>query len=174
MRPPTTVYFAAPLFNDMERRFNLELAHDLEGVCRVFLPQRDGGLMMELVKHGTPPSDAAKIVFEKDRQAMESADMLVAILDGAKIDEGVAFEIGYMFSLGKCCIGLQTDMRRALPTGNNPMIEASLAIICDSRQGLISAVTEHCLARRDQNTSCGLRGELADTVHLNEGQFLKC
>jgi nucleoside 2-deoxyribosyltransferase len=138
------IYFAAPLFNEMERRFNRELVKELEEFAVVFLPQRDGGLMMELVRNGTAPQEAAKIVFEKDRRAMEQAGLLVAVLDGAKIDEGVAFEIGYMFSLGKYCIGLQTDMRRALPTGNNPMIDASLTVICDSPKMLISAVTDFC------------------------------
>ena len=147
------IYFAAPLFNEMERRFNRELVKELEEFAVVFLPQRDGGLMMELVRNGTAPQEAAQIVFGKDRRAMEEADLLIAVLDGAKIDEGVAFEIGYMFSLSKYCIGLQTDMRRALPTGNNPMIEASLSLICDSPKMLISAVADFCANRQSREPS---------------------
>jgi nucleoside 2-deoxyribosyltransferase len=82
-------------------------------------------------------------VFENDRAAIDSADFLIAVLDGAGIDEGVAFEIGYAFGLGKHCVGLQTDMRRALPTGNNPMIGRSLQMIFGSRDELISWVADH-------------------------------
>ncbi|MBI2586995.1 MAG: nucleoside 2-deoxyribosyltransferase [Rhodospirillales bacterium] len=51
------------------------------------------------------------------------------MLDGANVDEGVAFEIGFVHALGKLCVGLQTDIRRQLPTGNNPMIGRSLSKI---------------------------------------------
>jgi nucleoside 2-deoxyribosyltransferase len=138
-----SAYIAAPLFNDMERAFNCTLAKSLERCVDVFLPQRDGGLMMELVKRGVPPDEAAKSVFEMDLQAMEKADVLVAVLDGANIDEGVAFEIGYMFAMKKYCLGYQTDMRRSLPTGNNPMIAASLNMVCANVASLLSAIEAH-------------------------------
>lgn len=144
-------YLAAPLFNNMERAFNLSLASDLEPHIDIFLPQRDGGLMMELVKRGVPPDDAAKAVFELDLRAMNEANVLIAVLDGATIDEGVAFEIGYMFGMGKYCLGFQTDMRRALPTGNNPMIAASLDLICDSVPSLISALDRQLEGRSSQS-----------------------
>src|SRR5262249_18618211 len=120
--PRFRAYYAAPLFNDMERAFNEGLVKEMEQYLDVFLPQRDGGLMMRLVKQGIAPAVAEKIVFSKDLEAMRNADIIVAVLDGANIDEGVAFEIGYMHALDKYRIGLQTDMRRLLPTGNNPMI----------------------------------------------------
>ena len=135
----------------MERAFNCDLAKDIERYMDVFLPQRDGGLLVELVRSGMPPDEAARKVFAVDREAMERSDILVAVLDGAGIDEGVAFELGYfMFCLGKYCLGLQTDMRRALPTGNNPMIGASLNMICTSSQMLISALLEYT-----QGSICG-------------------
>src|SRR5689334_14536579 len=73
------VYVAAPLFNEMEREFNLKLASEIQRHADVFLPQRDGGLMMEFVKAGVPPDSAAKRVFEMDRRAMENAHLLVAV-----------------------------------------------------------------------------------------------
>ena len=142
-RRQSTAYFAAPLFNEMERCFNQSVVREIEPYLKVFLPQRDGGLVMELIKRGLPPEDAAKVVFEKDRKAMEKSDVLIAVLDGATIDEGVAFEIGYMFGLGKYCLGLQTDLRRALPIGNNPMISASLHMVCHIVQALIASIREH-------------------------------
>jgi nucleoside 2-deoxyribosyltransferase len=132
------IYFAAPLFNEMERRFNRELVEFIEPFFEVFLPQRDGGLLMRFVKEGATLEMAETHVFLSDIDAMRESDAIVAVLDGACVDEGVAFEIGYMFALGKVCVGLQTDFRRALPTGNNPMIGRALDRICASSEELVS------------------------------------
>ena len=120
------LYFAAPLFNDMERQFNQELADRLDEFFDVFLPQRDGGLMVDLVNGGMRPAVAAQMVFQLDVSAIEQCDALLIILDGRAVDEGAAFELGYAYALGKTCYGLQTDVRRLLGTGNNPMIDSSL------------------------------------------------
>jgi nucleoside 2-deoxyribosyltransferase len=124
-RPPY-LYLAAPLFNEMERDFNTELAKHLEQFFRVFLPQRDGGLMIDMVKAGVSPETAAQRVFRRDILAIEECDLLMIVLDGRTVDEGAAFELGYAHALGKCCYGLQTDIRRLLGSRNNPMIEGCL------------------------------------------------
>jgi nucleoside 2-deoxyribosyltransferase len=139
-------YFAAPLFNEMERRFNSEVAREIEPYTDVFLPQRDGGLLTKLVQDGVSVTIAEQRIFEMDLAAMESADLLIAVLDGSHIDEGVAFEIGYAFALGKSCVGLQTDSRRLLPTGNNPMLGRSLAFICHDRSHLLEWVRHYVIA----------------------------
>jgi nucleoside 2-deoxyribosyltransferase len=59
-------------------------------------------------------------------------------LDGRTIDEGAAFELGYCAAKDKKCFGLQTDNRRLLITGNNPMIEESLEKIFLNIKDLIS------------------------------------
>ena len=119
------LYLASPLFNESERKINRFIRDSLIEYFDVFLPQEDGLLLHELVSKGTPLKVAEKSVYEADTLAMKNADVLLAVLDGACIDDGVAFEIGYSKSLNKVCIGLQTDVRRQLPTGNNPMIECS-------------------------------------------------
>ena len=73
---------------------------------------------------------------------MRHSHFLIAVLDGSTVDEGVAFEIGYMFAAGKTCIGLQTDVRRALPTGNNPMIGMALTLIFQSVTDLVDWTSE--------------------------------
>jgi nucleoside 2-deoxyribosyltransferase len=130
-------YFAAPLFSEMEREYNVSVVARLEKYIDVFLPQRDGGLLMQYVKEGVGPDRAGRLIFEKDLMAMQSADALIAVLDGSTIDEGVAFEIGYMFALGKICVALQTDVRRALPTGNNPMIGSSISSVFQNIADLV-------------------------------------
>ena len=135
------IYIAAPLFNQMEREFNKHLAELVEEVLDVFLPQRDGGLLVDLVRKGVSPNVAEKIVFEKDIAAIEDCDGVVAVLDGANVDEGVAFELGFAFARGKPCFGLQTDMRRQLPTGNNPMLSASLCAVYSTAADLVQGLT---------------------------------
>lgn len=81
---------------------------------------------------------AEKKIFEADIMAMNNADIILAILNGAHIDEGVAFELGYCFAAGKRCIGLKEDIRQALPTGNNPMISKSCERIFDNKHALLA------------------------------------
>lgn len=120
------VYLAAPLFSEAELSFNLKLAAVLEQCLDVYLPQRDGGKLVDLVANGVPVKDAYKSIFERDLEALAESDVLLIVLDGRSIDEGAGFELGVAFSSGKCCVGLQTDPRRLLPLGNNPMIECAL------------------------------------------------
>lgn len=129
-------YLAAPLFNERERSFNLDLAQRLEAYCDVFLPQRDGLLLAELLRDGVSADVAETRIFERDRMALTQSDVLIAILDGAHIDEGVAFEIGFAHARGALCLALQSDVRRALPSGNNPMIGRAMSGIFETLDAL--------------------------------------
>jgi nucleoside 2-deoxyribosyltransferase len=142
------IYLAAPLFNANERHFNLAVTSVIETRLSVFLPQRDGSLLVDMVRAGVAVEVAQRRVFEQDREAMRNALALVAILDGAHIDEGVAFEIGFMKALGRVCVGLQTDVRRALPTGNNPMIGGALDAVYTDISQLAEWVERFADARR--------------------------
>lgn len=135
------VYLAGPLFSEAERTFNLRLTEMLENLSAVYLPQRDGGLMSEMVAAGVPTHIAACGVFRRDMDAIRKADYLIAILDGRVIDEGVAFELGVAFSQAKRCVGLQTDSRRLAVWGNNPMITGALEAIFLSVDELLEWVS---------------------------------
>lgn len=117
------VYLAAPLFNPMERQFNAQLAQILGRAFEVFLPQRDGLLVVDLLNKGMDIEQAKRIVFERDVDALHSCDVVMAVLDGRSIDEGVAVELGMAYILGKECWGLKTDFRRLSFFGDNPMVE---------------------------------------------------
>lgn len=117
-----TAYIAAPLFNQSERAFNLDLAETIAKYCSVFLPQRDGLLLSKLIHDGMNISDARNLVFKADVASISSSNILIAVLDGRTIDEGVCFEIGYANALNILCIGLKNDDRSLLPSGDNPMI----------------------------------------------------
>jgi nucleoside 2-deoxyribosyltransferase len=136
------VYLAAPLFNERERTYNSTLAAELQLFCEVFLPQRDGLLLADLLRQGVPVEVAETQIFERDRSALLACDLLVAVLDGAHVDEGVAFEIGFAHAVGADCVGLQTDVRRALPSGNNPMVTQSMTAIFGDVRDLVGYVRE--------------------------------
>ena len=55
------VYFAAPLFSDAEKAYNEEVVQRLEKYVNVFLPQRDGGLMVDMVKRMSAEAARQKI-----------------------------------------------------------------------------------------------------------------
>jgi nucleoside 2-deoxyribosyltransferase len=140
-------YLAAPLFNDRERAYNAVLGDMLSAHCDVFLPQRDGLLLVELLARGIPQEVAETQIFERDRVALSECEMLVAILDGAHIDEGVAFEIGFAHARGCLCLGLQSDVRRALPSGNNPMIGRALSSIFARGEDLVAYIRSEAALR---------------------------
>ena len=135
------VYLAGPLFSQAERAFNEELASKLETHVAVYLPQRDGGLMVDMIKDGVSPEVAARRVFQRDMEAIQRADCVIAILDGRTIDEGVAFELGIGFCHSKRCVGLQTDSRRLASWGNNPMITGALEAVFLTVEDLLRWIT---------------------------------
>lgn len=142
------IYFAAPLFNERERQFNAVMTSKMEVYVPVFLPQRDGTLLVDMLAAGVTLAVAERRVFLQDCAAMRNAKVLVAILDGAHVDEGVAFEIGFMAAAGKVCVALQSDVRRTLPTGNNPMIGCAFSKVFSAEDDLINWVHEQSVRWR--------------------------
>lgn len=136
------LYFAAPLFSDAEREFNDRLKSALEPFFDVYLPQDDGDLLVDLIDEGIDRRVAIDRIFSQDVRAIREADVLLVVLDGRAIDEGASFELGLAYAEDRTCIGLQTDPRRLLPTGNNPMIEASCDEIFDSVDALVDWARE--------------------------------
>lgn len=104
------VYFAAPLFNQAEKDFNLKIATILEeNGCLVFLPQRDGYEAATL--SGKTEQQKIGLIFSKDTSEIDKADVVVMILDGRVPDDGACVELGYAFAKGKRCYGIKTDVR---------------------------------------------------------------
>ncbi|MCX2199392.1 nucleoside 2-deoxyribosyltransferase [Pantoea agglomerans] len=135
------VYLAAPLFNEAELTYNRELKKALSPYFDVFLPQEDGLLLRDISSESISNDLAEGKIFNADITAMNNCDIIIVVLNGAHIDEGVAFELGYCFAKGKRCIGIKEDVRQALPTGNNPMISKSCEKILDSKSSLLSWIS---------------------------------
>ena len=86
------VYFAAPLFSEGEREYNLKLVNIIESYgYNVFLPQRDGFLAPEL--EGLTEEQKITKIFNKDCEEVLKADILVILLDGRVPDEGACVEL---------------------------------------------------------------------------------
>ena len=120
------VYFAAPLFSQGEREYNLKLVNIIESYgYKVFLPQRDGFLAPEL--EGLTEEQKIKKIFDKDCEEVLKADILVILLDGRVPDEGACVELGIAYSNHKRCYGLKSDARSVeLDMDLNPMITGCL------------------------------------------------
>lgn len=140
LRAFPTLYFAAPLFSAAELSFNLSIARRLDQHFDVYLPQRDGGLLVDLVSRGVGVAAAYQSVFDRDVEALRASDIVLIVLDGRAVDEGAAFELGFAAALKKTCVGLQTDPRRLVPLGNNPMIQCALQAVFADVDSLMSWV----------------------------------
>jgi nucleoside 2-deoxyribosyltransferase len=112
------VYLAGPVFTLAERRFNEELASELERLCpslQVFLPQRYD-------KEFQSSPDFSQRMFASLMGALDSCDVVVAVLDGPDADAGTSFEVGYARGRGKKVIGVRTDFRGSEDHGLNLML----------------------------------------------------
>src|SRR5660398_150961 len=127
-----TVYLAAPLFSEAECDFNRKLRDEIISAgFKVFLPQEDSNNIKDM-------KDRQKIIFNKNLKGIENSDILVAVIDGADVDSGTAWEIGFTFAKGKPLLGLRTDFRTLGIEGTvNLMIERSV-VLCMSVSELLN------------------------------------
>jgi nucleoside 2-deoxyribosyltransferase len=121
------IYIAAPLFNDSEKKRNIEIQDILKTLgYETFLPQVDGGIAFDILKKDEGISKVRKQVFENDVAAIKRCDIIFCILDGRVPDEGLCIELGIAYALGKRCIGYKTDQRSLDKYGDNLIIEGCL------------------------------------------------
>lgn len=116
------LYFAASLFTQIERNWNRALAAALAGVMpglTVVMPQdfKTAG------KYNDPRHYGA--LFRMCVDGIDGADAVLAVLDGAEVDSGVAWEVGYAYARGKPVVGLRTDFRPGAEHGLNIMLSRS-------------------------------------------------
>jgi nucleoside 2-deoxyribosyltransferase len=103
------IYLAGPIFTPYERAFLDDCASRLraEGFD-VFVPHEQGLVGLDA---------APAAVFAVDAGGVESADAVLAVLDGPAVDDGTACEIGLFHGLKqrdpqrKGVVGLLTDLR---------------------------------------------------------------
>lgn len=129
------IYLAAPLFSEAERSYNAALALLLkEHFFDVHVPQEIGD--------DTPSRGSAEHgrIYRLNREALDYADAVVAVIDGADADSGTAWEMGYAAAQGKPVFALRTDFRKVGDFEHvNLMLEQS-AILVRSREELLRAL----------------------------------
>lgn len=121
------VYLAGPLFSEAEQMFNRALAGDLSRhFFDVYLPQEVGD-----TSH-TRDKCEHRAIFSRHVRALDEADIVLAVVDGADADSGTSWEMGYAYAKGKTVVSLRTDFRRA---GHhelvNLMLEESSAVVTE-------------------------------------------
>lgn len=117
------IYIAGPLYNSGERYY-LECIDDICRECEfeTYLPHRDSGL-------APANGSVTEPFFRGDVEALERADLVVAILNGADVDSGTAWEMGFAYAKGKVILGICDDTRIDEPlAGINLMITSSAKI----------------------------------------------
>ena len=139
------VYIAGPLFNDMERERNLKIDAIIRNTgFDTYLPQRDGGVVAQMKETALLDEfdNIEKKIFELDIKQLKKCDYMLFLLDGAVLDDGSCFELGYMYSLGKKCFGYKTDLRNWGDGKLNLMIEKSLSVIAKEENELVQIFAE--------------------------------
>ena len=153
------IYFAAPLFCQAEKAFNLQLTSKLEERgFEVFLPQRDGVETRKPPYNEMTSDELCQVIFAVDRDRILEADIFLFVLDGRVPDEGACVELGiaygqkHLLQRSKLLIGLQTDVRAAfafLGAKLNPMVYGALDTIADNENDLIAALEDYRRARAE-------------------------
>ena len=111
-RERSKIYFASPLFTEMEKMWNevtVSKIEDYFGIhdkkLDIYLPQRN----ME-INDKNSYADSIMIADGDNAQLLESG-LMIAVLDGQTIDPGVASEIGVAYANKIPIIGVYTDSR---------------------------------------------------------------
>ena len=122
------IYFAAPLFNEMELKRNKEYTDILHNWgYEVYLPQESAGLSAQIIANGGDKYEVSKNIFETDLNGIKWCDILIFFLDGRVPDEGACVELGMAYAWGKKCVGYKTDDRSLDFTGtDNLFIEGCM------------------------------------------------
>lgn len=112
------IYLAAPLFSQVQRRWNRALASAVEKAVprvKVFLPQdiKVGGKFNDRRHFGS--------VFRSLIERLGASDAVLAVLDGPDSDSGACFEMGYAYAKGIPVVGVRTDFRQSQERGVNLM-----------------------------------------------------
>jgi nucleoside 2-deoxyribosyltransferase/predicted secreted protein len=138
------VYLAAPLFSESERVYNLSVAEQLRNnFFEVYLPQEAGD------DSDTRNKEEQVRIFSENLRALQNADIIVAIIDGADADSGTAWEMGYAYANGKKVIALRTDFRRSGTYEKvNLMLEESSTVVT-SIEYLLDAVKSPLIIQYD-------------------------
>lgn len=130
------LYFASPLFSEMEVQFNATLTAKIRQAfpdLEVYLPQEAAD-----INDKNAYADS-KMIAQFDTKEVLESNILLAVLDGQIIDPGVASEIGIAYQAGIPIIGLYTDSRQQ--GASNSQKIAALQEVAESQFSYVNLYT---------------------------------
>jgi len=132
------VYIAGPLFNIHEKKYLEEIAEILESNgYDCFLPHRDQVVELEERRSVDHMSQKTKdTIFQTDLEALEKADITVALITGQDIDSGTCCEIGYTYAMKKPVLAIDADERRY----RNLFVEGMLTVTINDTHQLLDTI----------------------------------
>ena len=132
------IYIAGPLFNKHEQMYLEDIAKELEeNGYDCFLPHRDQTGIDESELKGTDMSQETKDrIFKNDLDALDAANLTVALLTGQDIDSGTAAEIGHTYAKEKPVIAINANERRY----RNLFVEGMLTVTVNNIDQLIPEI----------------------------------
>jgi len=110
------IYLATSLFTEAERTFGAVLTEEIEALgLEVYYPWRDAGDEGLMAAWGEDWPRINAEIARRNLRAIEGCASVVAVVEGADADSGVAMELGYAHALGKPLRLLRTDFRSQGP-----------------------------------------------------------
>ena len=103
------IYFANALFSQADITYNAQLAAQIRNLSpqiELYLPQENNDI------NDKQAYADSKMIAQADTEKLLASDLVIAILDGNTIDNGVASEIGVAYAQKIPIIGLYTDTRQ--------------------------------------------------------------
>ena len=85
-----------------------------------------------------------RLIGARNAGAIDSADLVIAVLDGQEVDAGVAAEVGYAAGRGIRCVGLRTDLRQTGEDG--AIVNLQVQWFLERDGGSIAGSVEELLA----------------------------
>jgi nucleoside 2-deoxyribosyltransferase len=131
------IYLAGPLFTEAGRAWMRTLKQNILDLAAQTGVQVEVLWPWEFVPQAELQSlgdQAGQVIFQSCISNLESADMVIALLDGTQVDDGTAWEIGYFYSMHRTdprpIVGIRTDLRNA---GECPgaRVNAMIEYACD-------------------------------------------
>ena len=114
------IYFANALFSQADINYNAQLAAQIRNLSpqiELYLPQENNDI------NDKQAYADSKMIAQADTEKLLASDLVIAILDGNTIDNGVASEIGVAYAQKIPIIGLYTDTRQQ-GAGNQQKLDA--------------------------------------------------
>lgn len=145
------LYLAAPLFNEGERSFNLQLTDAIEALgIRVFLPQRDGAESNRAPYDAMSREERRAAIFELDREQVFACDIFLIVTNGRVPDEGAAVELGMAHAhreitgTPRLIVALHTDVRHTFRhAALNPMLSQAVDVLYLDIDELVERLQQH-------------------------------